>query len=248
MESSINQKFISLQEGAKLCGHSQEYLSLRARQGKLKAIKLGRNWVTTEAWLDEYVRQAAEHVQKNQGRYLSLQKAGALSGHSQEYLSLRARQGKLKAIKLGRNWVTTEAWLDEYVKKTKLAEVQAASGIEAEAMVEVVEKGRSASGLSPQKIKNKKAFYRNYGELLQDEKRQKTWSLILISVFGKINSWIASYFGEIGNYFDSKAFGIRSKIVYYYFWLKSFANYFCQQFCLVKIAPQQSAFVQGNGN
>lgn len=31
---------------------------MRARQGKLKAIKLGRNWVTTKHWLDEYVDNA----------------------------------------------------------------------------------------------------------------------------------------------------------------------------------------------
>ena len=44
-------------EASQLCDYSQEYLSLRARQKKLKAVKMGRNWVTTKEWLDEYVRQ-----------------------------------------------------------------------------------------------------------------------------------------------------------------------------------------------
>lgn len=48
-------KYISLQEAAKLCLYSQDYLSLRARQGKLKAQKIGRNWVTTEDWLKDYI-------------------------------------------------------------------------------------------------------------------------------------------------------------------------------------------------
>lgn len=47
--------YISLQEATKLCQYSQEYLSLRARQGKIKSIKFGRNWVTKKEWLDEYL-------------------------------------------------------------------------------------------------------------------------------------------------------------------------------------------------
>lgn len=53
---TIGQKYISLREAAKLCSYSQDYLSLRARQGKLKALKLGRNWVTTQEWLRQYER------------------------------------------------------------------------------------------------------------------------------------------------------------------------------------------------
>jgi len=47
--------YISLQEATQYCGYTQEYLSLRARQGKLKAIKFGRNWVTKREWLKEYL-------------------------------------------------------------------------------------------------------------------------------------------------------------------------------------------------
>lgn len=49
--------YISLREATKYCPYSQEYLSLRARQGKLKAIKIGRNWVTTKEWINEYLRR-----------------------------------------------------------------------------------------------------------------------------------------------------------------------------------------------
>lgn len=49
-------KYISLLEAAKYSKvYSQEYLSLRARHGKLKAVKLGRNWVTTKSWVDDYI-------------------------------------------------------------------------------------------------------------------------------------------------------------------------------------------------
>jgi len=56
--------YISLAKAAEICNYSQEYLSLRARQGKLKAVKMGRNWFTTQEWLDEYVSKNAAEVKK----------------------------------------------------------------------------------------------------------------------------------------------------------------------------------------
>ncbi len=63
-------KYISLQEAAQTCPYSQEYLSLRARQGKLRAIKIGRNWATTKLWLSEYIvkAEASKEVYKNGGK------------------------------------------------------------------------------------------------------------------------------------------------------------------------------------
>ncbi|OGZ18691.1 MAG: hypothetical protein A2175_00150 [Candidatus Nealsonbacteria bacterium RBG_13_42_11] len=57
-------KYLSLQEAGQFCEYSQEYLSLRARQGKLKAVKFGRNWVTTKEWLEEYLGKAQEYNNK----------------------------------------------------------------------------------------------------------------------------------------------------------------------------------------
>jgi len=57
--------YISLQEAAKNCHYSQEYLSLRARQGKLKAVKFGRNWITKKEWLEEYLEKVEEYNNKN---------------------------------------------------------------------------------------------------------------------------------------------------------------------------------------
>jgi len=53
--------YISLQEATKYCSYSQEYLSLRARQGKLKSVKLGRNWVTKKEWIEEYLKEVEEY-------------------------------------------------------------------------------------------------------------------------------------------------------------------------------------------
>ena len=64
-EQVKKEDYISLLEASKLCDYSQEYLSLRARQGKLKAVKLGRNWVTTKEWLNKYIKEVSVSVKSN---------------------------------------------------------------------------------------------------------------------------------------------------------------------------------------
>ncbi len=48
------EKYISLKEATKYCPYSSDYLKLRARQNKLRAVKMGRNWFTTREWLEMY--------------------------------------------------------------------------------------------------------------------------------------------------------------------------------------------------
>ena len=61
-ENNFNndKNYISLFEASKLCSYSEPYLRLRARQGKLKSIKLGKRWMTTAAWLDDYGARVQE--------------------------------------------------------------------------------------------------------------------------------------------------------------------------------------------
>lgn len=49
-------ELISLAEAARRFGFSQDYLSLLARKGRLKAIKIARDWLTTLANVEEYIR------------------------------------------------------------------------------------------------------------------------------------------------------------------------------------------------
>jgi len=53
----MDQNYISLSEAAKLTNYSQDYISLLCRQKKLKGTKIGRNWVTTKQWLEEYTEK-----------------------------------------------------------------------------------------------------------------------------------------------------------------------------------------------
>jgi Fic family protein len=47
---------ISLKEATKYCDYGEEYLSLRARQGKLYAVKIGGVWKTTKQAVLDYVK------------------------------------------------------------------------------------------------------------------------------------------------------------------------------------------------
>ena len=62
---------ISLKEAADFSPYSADYLNLLARKGKLRARKIGRDWLITRADLFDYLnRQHAE----SQGRLKQLSK------------------------------------------------------------------------------------------------------------------------------------------------------------------------------
>jgi hypothetical protein len=50
-------ELVPLTELAVLTKYSQEYLSLRARQGVLDAVKLGNIWHSSKKALDEYSKE-----------------------------------------------------------------------------------------------------------------------------------------------------------------------------------------------
>lgn len=60
MASYDKSDYITLADASEQSPYSQEYLSLRARQGKLRALKRGRTWYTTGGWLDDYLEQVNE--------------------------------------------------------------------------------------------------------------------------------------------------------------------------------------------
>lgn len=53
------------------------------------------------------------------GELISLSQAAELSGLSAEYLRVTAVKGRLKAKKVGNQWVTTKAAVDEYLNTRK---------------------------------------------------------------------------------------------------------------------------------
>lgn len=49
------QQFVPLNEAAKALGTSRDYLNVLIHRGRLRAKKIGRNWVTSRQWIDEYL-------------------------------------------------------------------------------------------------------------------------------------------------------------------------------------------------
>src|ERR1035437_2804590 len=59
--------FISISQAAKSTPYTAEYLSLLARKGRLKAVKINRDWITTPEAISEYLeRQARKHEKLSQ--------------------------------------------------------------------------------------------------------------------------------------------------------------------------------------
>lgn len=56
-------------------------------------------------------------MNENQNKYLSLKTAAELYGYTRDHLGLMIRQGKLKGIKLGSYYVTTNEWITDYLKR-----------------------------------------------------------------------------------------------------------------------------------
>jgi excisionase family DNA binding protein len=50
-------ELLSLKEAAKLTPYSADYLNLLSRKGKLKARKIGRDWLITKSDLFDYLQK-----------------------------------------------------------------------------------------------------------------------------------------------------------------------------------------------
>jgi len=92
------QKYVSLTGMIGYSGYSQEYLSLRARQGKLKAIKLGRNWVTTKKWIDDYLKKTNDYKNNKNKNKIKLSDRTKIKEKREKIKELRGRQD-LKELK-----------------------------------------------------------------------------------------------------------------------------------------------------
>jgi hypothetical protein len=56
--------YISLQEASKICEYGIGYLSYLARTGRLKAVKIKRNWLTTKEALMDYIENTKRNDKK----------------------------------------------------------------------------------------------------------------------------------------------------------------------------------------
>lgn len=127
----IDDNYISLAEAAQRSPYSQEYLSLRARQGKLRAVKQGRNWFTTSQWLDDYL----SHVNQVQQELSQATVAIVPPAQSEtEFIHHPAAKGGVTQtresedkLKLDENWLASptpaKAWYEEPVQSVPIKRI-----------------------------------------------------------------------------------------------------------------------------
>lgn len=68
-----SRELLSIAQATKLTPYSQEYLSWLARNGKLPAIKIARNWLTTTSAVAAFLK---EQKQKHQTMVRKLESSG----------------------------------------------------------------------------------------------------------------------------------------------------------------------------
>ena len=60
MEENNSEKYLPLKTVAELYGYTRDHLGLMIRQNKLKGIKLGSYYVTTNKWMTDYIKNFAD--------------------------------------------------------------------------------------------------------------------------------------------------------------------------------------------
>lgn len=60
MEEYNSEKYLPLKTAAELYGYTRDHLGLMIRQNKLKGIKLGSYYVTTNKWMTDYIKNFAD--------------------------------------------------------------------------------------------------------------------------------------------------------------------------------------------
>jgi excisionase family DNA binding protein len=70
-DSSSDVELLSLKDASELTPYSADYLNLLARKGKIKARKIGRDWLITKSDLFNYLRK--QHLE-SQSRLRQLSK------------------------------------------------------------------------------------------------------------------------------------------------------------------------------
>lgn len=74
-ETRLSLELLSLKDASELTPYSADYLNLLARKGKLRARKIGRDWLVTKPDLFEYLKK--QHIESQSrlrqlSRYVNL--------------------------------------------------------------------------------------------------------------------------------------------------------------------------------
>ncbi|PIZ55997.1 hypothetical protein COY23_03630, partial [bacterium (Candidatus Torokbacteria) CG_4_10_14_0_2_um_filter_35_8] len=175
MAEEKSNNYISLQEATEYCSYTQEYLSLRARQGKLKAVKIGRNWLTKKEWIKEYVERVEEYNNNlHTEKFVALPKNLPVKPLSRRWSFFQIRQPRFALI-VGLVFVLLTAGivsgkenfksvfddLDPYVYPVRDFVVTAAKGISKDISNRVKEISQAGDRLVLDSVESFKNVYEN---------------------------------------------------------------------------------------
>jgi hypothetical protein len=63
---------IPIRQAVKYTPYTSEYLGLLARKGKLKAVKISRDWLTTRDAIREYLQRQMDRQQQRHEKFLQV--------------------------------------------------------------------------------------------------------------------------------------------------------------------------------
>jgi len=126
--------WITVSESAALTGYHPAFIRTLAKEGKITAYKLNRDW-----WIEEKSLLAYQETQEREARkekeeeirraasvgksisqlegFVTIPEAAAISGYSKNFLRILARQGKIAGVKVGNTWLINRESLLAYQAK-----------------------------------------------------------------------------------------------------------------------------------
>jgi len=108
-----NIEFLTSKQLARIRGLSHSYTKQLLRQGKIKGIKAGRDWLIPNT------RTPIEKV-----KYFTAKQLAKKLEFSHSHIRNLLRQGEIKGVKVGRDWLITD--LEQYAYRGKRSKVKGA--------------------------------------------------------------------------------------------------------------------------
>ena len=95
---SKNLEYIPLSEAGHILNTSRDYMNVLVRRGKLRAVKLGRNWFTTNEWLSEFRTPTGKLEQEEKAELASLREVFRLHRDAGPFFTEREKQLQTEAF------------------------------------------------------------------------------------------------------------------------------------------------------
>ena len=114
MEENNSEKYLPLKTAAQLYGYTRDHLGLMIRQSKLKGIKLGSYYVTTNRWMADYIKNFADPAHPaSRGKLSNKFLTEILSSKKEPLAFINAEHAVKKPLKT----ITTKNTRNSAVKK-----------------------------------------------------------------------------------------------------------------------------------